>query len=352
MPVTHDITPEAEKSLRYALLLKPHANVRYKQSLERLALAELMCILEAWGIFTEPTMESIAGAAFLIFETNQMPSQAWKAISKHSSICFAACIEDELLRPIPLQREGYMPDDIAEVLKYKGKTNADFTTMMLHCAQSASDFAQAGQPLTVLDPICGRGTSLFCATQEGHNAIGVEVDGKAIVEADTYFARYLKYHKMKHRRETASVTLPDRRNAKEIRYLFASTAEGYKTDDRRTLRLLAGDTRDVSDMLGVESCHLIIGDLPYGVQHAPKQGGRLSSLQGLLESAMSAYTKALKTGGAIALSFNTYTLSRQTVEEQMRRAGLTVMDRRPYADFSHWVEQAINRDFVVARHER
>jgi tRNA G10 N-methylase Trm11 len=105
-------------------------------------------------------------------------------------------------------------------------------------------------------------------------------------------------------------------------------------------------------MAGKEGCHLIVGDLPYGVQHAPKDGRKISSLRGLMEEALPAYYAALKAGGTIALSFNAYTLSRDDAAQMMRSAGFNVQTHPPYHDFSHWVEQAVNRDFVVARKER
>jgi len=334
--------------VQYALLIKSHANARYTQSIEKLALAELQCMMQAWGMDTAAKIEPIAGANFLTFWAVDMDKQAWRAISRHSAICFAASVEQGLMRPIPLERGGYLPDDIAEVLKYKGKTNADFTMMALHCAIAASDFAKDEKPLAILDPVCGRGTALFCALREGHHAVGVEWNGKDIAEADRYFARYLKYHKMKHRRETGSITMQGAGNAKEIRYFFANDAESYKEGRGKTLRLLTGDTKKADQMLGSKSCHVIAGDLPYGVQHGPGQDGGTKPIQTLLEGAMPAYVKILKPGGAIALSFNTYTLSRQTVEETVRSAGLTVCGF-PYSDFSHWVEQAVNRDLVVAK---
>ena len=338
--------------MRYALLLKSHANVRYMQSLEKLALAELSCILQAWVPSASPVIETIAETRFLTFEAENVSDLAWAAISRHSSISFAACMEGDLLRPMPLVRPMYLPSDLAEVLKYKGKTNADFTAMALHCAHSTSDFSQLGEPLTVLDPFCGRGTTLFCALQEGHHAIGVDLDTKALTEADTYFARYAKYHKIKHRREASSLTISATQSAKEIRYLLANTPENYRHGDTRTLRLLAGDARNIGRMLGRERCHLVVGDLPYGVQHAPGKSGGRSSLQELIDGSMPAYASVLKRGGAIALSFNTYTLPRTLVEAAMRNAGLTVLGEPPYGDFSHWVEQAVNRDLVVARQEK
>ena len=337
--------------MRYALLLKSHGNIRYVQSLKKLAMAELGCILKAWGIFAEITTEEIGGGDFLIFTADTLSSDAWKAISHHAAICFAAIWEGELLRPMPLVRESYLPEDIAEVLKYKGKTNADFTSMMLHCAKAASDFARTWEPLCILDPICGRGTTLFCALQEGQRAIGVEWDAKAIAEADTYFSRYLKYHKMKHRRTTGSLTLPRGGNAKEIRYFFSNSNQSYQEGEGRTLRLVTGDTRDTVQMLGTQSCHLIVGDIPYGVQHAPKQGGKATLLSKLFSEAIPVYQKTLKPGGVIALSFNEYTLSRNVIEQAMENAGLTVLRQFPYGDFSHWVEQAVQRDIVIGKRE-
>ena len=339
----------------YAVLLKTHANVRYLQSIEKLALAELQCILQAWGMDAKPGIQEISEVSFLVFEVDAISDSAWTAISRHASIAFAASVEGELLRPLPLTRDDYLSGDIAEVLKYKGKTNADFTSTAFHCALSASDFARDAQPLTVLDPVCGKGTTLFCAVQEGHHAVGVDVDSKAITEADAYFARYLKYHKLKHRRTAGSLTLPKgndvKNSAKEIRYFFANTPERYRAGDILTLRFVLGDTRAVDQMLGSKSCHIIVGDLPYGVQHAPRQGGKPVSIGKLLEEAMPAYERVLKPGGTIALSFNTYTLPKQAVAEAMRRVGFNVLEQAPYADFSHWVEQAVDRDLVIAKKE-
>lgn len=335
--------------VRYALFVKPHANVRYAQSLQKLAVAELQCLLAPWAIPIEPAWQDIAGTSFLTFDTSVPSAQVAEAVRPHSTVCFLSQVEDGLLRPIPLNREPYLPQDLAEVPKYKGKTNVDFTRMMLHCALAASDFAKSQEPLTVLDPLCGRGTTLFCALAEGMNALGVDVDPKAIAEADVYFARYLKYHKMKHSRQKASATLPQGKSAPEIRYAFASTPEGYGKGPKHILRLFTGDTRFVDHMVGKESCHVLVGDLPYGVQHAPKEGKGLSSLRALLEGAVLPYQSTLKTGGALALSFNTNTLSRDEVSTALHDAGLHVRTAPPYHDFSHWVEQAVCRDFVIAQ---
>ena len=338
--------------MRYALLVKPHANARYTQSLRKLAIAELQCLLAAWDVPAEPSWTEIAGTSFLTFEAEELSPLAWQTVSGHSAICFAVVREGIFLRPVPLAKRKYLPDDLPEVLKYKGKTNSDFTSMMIHCACAVSDFARDPGPLTLLDPLCGRGTTLFCALEAGHHGIGVDLDAKAVAEADVYFSRYLQYHHIKHERQRANATLGQGRNAPEFRYTLANTPESYRQGECRTLRLFAGDTREADRMAGKESCHLLLADLPYGVQHAPRAGKAISSLREFLSDALPAYYAALKAGGAIALSFNIYTLPRSEIAHMMQNAGFKVQTHPPYHDFSHWVEQAVNRDFVVARKER
>ncbi|MEA4998085.1 MAG: hypothetical protein VB087_01715 [Candidatus Limiplasma sp.] len=278
-----------------------------------------------------------------------MDAQALSVLSRHSALSLAALRDGDWLKPLPLSFTPYLEPDLAQVLKYKGKTNADFTAMMLHCARMASDFALTQQPLTVLDPMCGRGTTLFCALIEGDHAIGIDTDAKSIHEADVYFERYLQYHRLKHRREERSMTMRQGAALKELDFTLAASAEAYKQGDTRTLHLIHGDTAVADQAVGVGSCHLIVGDLPYGVQHAPKEGGSLRSITAMLEAALPAYGRALKPGGALALAFNTYTLPKSRLIDLIRNAGLKPLETPPYDDFAHWVEQAVNRDMVIAR---
>ena len=335
--------------MQFALLVKSHANARYAQSMQKLAVCECECMLAALGQPMHLQWETLGGTSFLMLEAQELSQSAWAILSRHSAISLAALRDGEWLKPLPLSFAPYLEPDLAQVLKYKGKTNADFTAMMLHCAKMASDFALTQQPLAVLDPMCGRGTTLFCALIEGDHAIGIETDAKALHEADVYFERYLQYHRLKHSREERSTTLRKGSALKERRFTLAASAEAYRRGDTRTLRLIHGDTAVADQAVGAESCHLIVGDLPYGVQHAPKDRDTLGSLPAMLEAALPAYRRALKQGGAIALAFNTYTLPKKTLLDLMRNAGLEPLVTPPYDDFSHWVEQAVNRDMVIAR---
>ncbi len=335
--------------MQYAFLLRPHSNARYTASLEKLALLELQCMMEALSLpLHTAAMREIGGVPFMVMETGaELTSEQWQVFAQHSGICFAASVEGELLRPLPIIRSVYLPDDLSQVMKYKGKTNAEFTRMMLNCTLCASGSWMATQPLTVLDPVAGRGTTLFCALERGMNAVGVEVDAKAVTETEQYLTRYLEYHRIKHRKGSTSQTLRGGKSLRCISVEMADTAEHYKAGDTRTLRLYAAEASQVNELLRKDSCRLIIGDLPYGVQHAPRQGGAMASLKAMVQGMLPALKHTLASGGSIALSFNVNTLPRQTVVQAMREAGLKVKDEPPYNDFSHWVEQAVTRDFVV-----
>ncbi len=334
--------------MQYVLLLKAHANARYAQSLRKLAAAECDCLMKAISLENSPAVAEIGGVPWLTFDAEPLDAAQWATLSRHSSVTFAAAMENGLLRPLTLATPAYLPDELAQVLKYKGKTNVEFTLLMLNCARAVSDFAREPGPLTVLDPMCGRGTTLFAAVQTGDNAVGIDTDERAIAEADVYLARFLKYHRLKHRREECSLTLPGGGSAKERRYTLAATPEGYKAGDTRCVRLIACDAS--ARALKRESCHIAAVDLPYGVQHAPKEGRALSSIEGLLRSALPAWREALRMGGALAVSFNTYTLPRPAVLAAVKDAGLEPIADAP--DFEHWVEQAVQRDLVLAKKTR
>ena len=317
--------------------------------MQKLALRECACLLQAANVEAQPSIQDIQGVPFLSFDVEELSSQAWRLLSAHSTVCFAATQNDEWLHPVGLVHPPYLPQELAQLPKYKGKTNVEFTMLLLNCARAASAYAFAQEPLTVMDPLCGRGTTLWCALVNGDCAIGADADDKAIAECDAYVTRYLEYHRLKHQKQRRSLTLPGGGSARETYAELAPDAEGYKRGDRRTLRLIAGEIDRVQRALPEQTAHLIVTDMPYGVQHAPKEGKRVSTLEQLAREVATSAARLLKPGGAIAVSFNEYTLCKSALQDAMSRAGLNVLKRYPYDDFSHWVEQAVQRDVVIAK---
>lgn len=337
-------------TLQYAMLLKPHPNARYRQSVSQLAKIELQAILRAWSVHEEPGCEMLGSEPFLFFSVPQMSDGLLRALSRHSACCLLCEVLDgKLLKPVEKKPAFFMPEELPQVLKYKGKTNADFTMMLLNCAIAASEYAQSEQPLTVLDPVCGKGTTAFCALCLGNNAIGVDRDEKSLHEADTYLARSLKLNRLKHKRAIGSQTLTGGGHVQTTDFTIAQTAEEQKQGDVRSLRLISGDAGQLGQMMKPASCHVIVGDLPYGVQHAPQEDRGLSSPERLLSRIAGGCAQVLKRGGIAAFSFNAYTLTRAKAAAALEAADLEVLSQPPFDGFAHWVEQAVERDAVLAR---
>ena len=338
--------------MHYAMLLKPHPNARYRQSVSQLAKIELQAILRAWSVHEEPSCDMLGSEPFLFFSVPQMSEGLLRALSRHSACCLLCeVIDGKQLKPVEKKPAFFMPEELPQVLKYKGKTNADFTMMLLNCAIAASDYACGDQPLIVLDPVCGKGTTAFCALCLGYNAVGVDRDDQALHEADVYLARSLKLNRMKHKRAVGSQTLTGGGHVQTTDFTVAQTAEEQKQGDVRSLRFINGDASQLGQMMKQGSCHVIVGDLPYGVQHAPREGRGISSPERLLTRMAGGCAQVLKRGGVAAFSFNAYTLTRAKASAVLESAGLHVLSEPPFDGFAHWVEQAVERDAVLARKE-
>ena len=324
----------------YAYQLHPHSNPRYQHSLSDLAKKELICMLLACGINAAVEERVLGGTPFLCFDCPPLTPADATFLASHSSLYMAAEITGDCLRPLILPRPDYLPADMPDVLKYKGKTNSVFTHMMINLALAAGHVRLTDNPC-ILDPICGHGTTLFCALTRGMDAVGIESDKKSVSEGALYAQKWLQTYRIKHKADHTGRTIPGGKNAPETRINVLKGPE-------RSISFLLADTRQAEYLLRKKPAHALVADLPYGVQHAPTENGRMSSLEALLQSSLPGWRRALRPGCAAAISFNTYTLKRKTLASLAEEAGFTVLSDAPYDDFSHWVEQAVNRDVLVA----
>ncbi|MBR5231201.1 MAG: hypothetical protein IKW00_03010 [Clostridia bacterium] len=326
--------------MHYAYQLKPHQNARYQQSLFELSRKELECMLLSCGINVPVTERVLGGTPFLCFECDTLPPAAAAFLAAHSGLYLAAELKEDLLRPLSLPRPDYLPPDMPDILKYKGKTNTAFTHLMINLALAAGEMYKAPAPC-ILDPICGHGTTLFCALTRGMNAVGIDSDRKSITEGAMYAQKWLQQNRVKHTCERTGRTVPGGKNAPETHITAL-------LDEKRSVSFLLADTRSALHLMRKKPAHALVADLPYCVQHAPTENGRMSTLETLLSDALPAWRQSLLPGAAAAISFNTYTLKRHTLQKLMEDAGFTVLTQAPYDSFEHWVEQAVNRDVIVA----
>lgn len=323
--------------MQYAYQLCAQTNARYQDSLVSLSQKEMLCMLNACGVAAEIEVRRMGGAPFLCFDAPALTPAQRAFLAGHSAVYMQCALEGELLRPLSPAKEPTLPQDMPEILKYKGKTNTLFTQMLINLALSAGGQWNNPSP-RILDPICGRGTTLFCALIRDMDAVGIDSDKKSIQEGVTYAQKWLQYHRVKHSVQRGSLTLPAGKSAP-----FASLRV-----QERELKLVLADTRDTHHLTRKAPAHALVADLPYGVQHAPRENGRMSDLENLLRDALPAWRQALMPGCAAAIAFNTYTLKHDTLAHWTREAGFILPEGPEYADFSHWVEQAIQRDVLVA----
>ncbi len=329
----------------YTFGLTKRANIRYRDSMNRLSLCEMKAMLKALSIDCEVRLASFGGADFLAFECRTLSEQELSWLYGHSSVSFLSENTDGFLRPLSFERNDYLAEDLPEVLKYKGKTSASFLRMMINIALSLTPFAMSASPLTLFDPMCGKGTACFCALQSGMNAIGLDLERKSIREASEYFIRYLKYHALKHSVSSVSET-HDKDSLPVQQIVFSDTKEHYQEGNTRFLRLSSGDTALAPVLCRRYPVHLLIADLPYGIQHAPQFGRKPEPFRELLNRVLPQWKKTLVPGGVAAISFNTLTLPTRQVLDIARSSGFTPFENGIFSMLRHEVEQAVVRDAV------
>jgi hypothetical protein len=241
-----------------------------------------------------------------------------------------------LLRPVPAVHPAFISPDMAATRRYKGKTNEAFTHFLCNMAKYASDFHGSDwSTLDVVDPLCGGGTTLFTALSLGADVAGLDVDRTDIESTATFITQYCRENRI------ALAAKEERlRKLGARRWLFQ-----IGRDDVRRCMLALGDAGRTRELLaGFGRPHLIVTDLPYGIQHS-------GPLHGLLADCLPGWADLLQSGGAIAFSWDSTRLDRQEMMALVGKvADLEVVDRPPYDRLAHRVDRVIKRrDVLVAR---
>lgn len=337
--------------MKYGILRTTHQNARYYDATKHLLISELQVVMTALSIeITNLNYETIGGVELLCFNIENLTPTAERALLKLSSNQILFEIQGDFLKPLNLNKSLYFKKDLSSILKYSGKTNEDFTGMMINVGIFSSKFAKNfDTPLQILDPMCGRGTTLYQGLIMGYNVSGVEINPKDCDEIDKYLKRYLKFHKYKHDASHQTIVLNKKKKGKKYTIETANTIENYKNKDRRKIQFASGNTLDVNDYYKKDTFHVIATDIPYGVQHSGTSKDNFVDMEKLLEQAAFSWHKVLKKGGTVVISYNNFTLSKNTLKDMFVKAGYTVLTEPPYDGFEHWVEQAVNRDIFVAK---
>jgi SAM-dependent methyltransferase len=338
---------------QYAILVYPSANRVYTDSSPGLLRAELSVFGAALSAeLTDVGEDTIGGVGYVVFSTAEpLTAQDIALLSNLSSLYALFERGEETLRPVTISPLASFDSDLLTIQKYPGKTNELFTKLLFNVTllSTASPLAMLEKPLHVLDPLCGRGTTLNQALMYGFHATGLDVDGKDFEAYEQFVKTYLRTKRVKHTAESGQVRRNKVRLGRRLDVEFGLTKEQYKAGETRKLTYLNCDTLTADDLLKANSIDVIVTDAPYGVQHGSHRTQDASlarSPRDLLAAAIPVWTRVLRPGGAIGISWNTYVTKREELTDILTRAGLDVC---AYEDFSHRVDQAIVRDLVVAR---
>jgi SAM-dependent methyltransferase len=340
---------------RYALLLLPSANRVYAAASVELGAAELAAFSDSvlGGTLSPAALAELGGVRYLEFEAAGIGLRETAFLS-NVSVCYALFERtDGLLRPVDLRRLDRYDDDLISIQKYAGKTNEQFTKLLLNVTLLASAFAgqMLDRKLAVLDPLCGRGTTLNQALMYGYDAAGIDLDQRDFEAYATFIKTWLKRKRIKHRAEYDG---PVRREGKvegrRLQVSLAASKQEHKAGHTQRLDVVCADTTRAPEFFRPETFDVIVTDAPYGVQHASKSASGLARRPAdLLSDAVPAWARLLRPGGTIGIAWNTFVAPRETVTGILAGAGLVLVESGPYGQFRHRVDQAIMRDIVVAR---
>jgi hypothetical protein len=338
----------------HRLLVHPSANRVYGHAAAALAAAEVRTVADLLLPGRVEDVEEVpvgraAGVRFFVRESLTGDELRLFASCSGALVLFQ---EGPYRSLVPLDAEplAHHPDDLLTTLKYAGKTNEQFTALMVNLALAASArgwwAALAGEPVRLLDPLCGRGTTLDQALYLGLDAVGVEERDKEVEAYVGFIRQWLRDKRIKHRSDAQTLG----RGADRKRTARHTTVTLTGAGRTQTLDVIADDTLDIRQHVGGSSVDLVVADLPYGVQHGArtKQWGSSRNPATLLADALPGWRSVLRGGGAMCLAFNTNVVDRDEVDAALAKAGLDPVEALADGRFAHRVDRSIQRDVALA----
>ncbi len=338
----------------YALLLRASANRVYGAAAPSLATAELALLdRTALGcVISRSAPEVIAGVQYVLVDTvDALCAEALAVLSNLSSLHALFEVDGDLFRPVALTPLAHADEDIVTIQRYAGKTNESFTHLLVNVALAATGdgFARLlrGERVQLLDPACGRGTTLNRAVVYGMDATGVELDERDVDAYVQFLIAWMKDKRMKHQVERARL-----RRGRETTARRTTVRYGPDKDRRshRVVEVVHDDTIEVRTHLRPRGVDVLVCDLPYGVQHGARraQGDLDRGPAALLHDALPVWLDLLRPGGAMALSWNRNTMARRVLVDLVVTAGMELTLPADEDAFAHRVDRAILRDVLVA----
>ncbi len=346
--------------MKYLILQNPGHNRVYYNSADKLALAELkLCAGRLTADCENIEVAEIEGIRYLSIDTNIELPECDMLLLSQLSFVFAIFIQDKqegkkCLFPIRKSDYEYLDSKISSLLKYAGKTNELFTKMMINVAMLSSDFNYSDK-IQMLDPVAGRGTTLFEGAIYGFDSYGIELEPKSIHDTAIFFKKYLEVEKIKHTSATRQIHGNGKSDAVNIQeFKYANTKEEFKSDESsKHMGVVCGNSMDAFKFFKRDKFNIIVGDLPYGIFHgnsdSKKSASKTRNPSEFLNDCVPAWHKVLKPGGCVVVAWNSFLVSRTRLSTIFTENKFEVLSQPPFSEFEHMVDKSIKRDIIVAR---
>jgi len=350
----------------YSLLVQPSFNRVYAKAAPAIGAAELATIaaLARPGLVGTLTQVRRGRVDYLDLVTDEFLGTGDLQLLSELSSTFALFeVRDDALVPLDAAATALFDDDLLTTLRYSGKTNDQFTKLLLNLALAAADggidaLLGGGVPpqeehrFRVFDPVCGRGTTLNQAAMQGFDTVGLDADKKDYELYVGFLKKHLQDHRIKHGTESFAVKKGPAAPAARTTFTVTPPPDRApaETTEKLTIDVIYGDTVHTREFLTRSSVDVVVGDLPYGVQHASRndQWGSSRNPATMLSEALPAWRQVLRLGGALALAWNTKILPRPELVAHVRDAGFELADLANDGRFAHQVDRTITRDVLLA----
>ncbi|MCK5883798.1 MAG: hypothetical protein KAG61_08930 [Bacteriovoracaceae bacterium] len=238
---------------------------------------------------------------------------------------------DNKLVPLELAPDFKLHDNFIFGSKFKGKTNERFTQLMFNIGLASIDKIQK---VKILDPMCGRGTTLLWAMRYGLNAKGIEIDPKAVNDVTQIVKKWSKITGISGKVKDGFIA---KKTKSGVGKFIEFTSEG------QNFKFITGDSSDAPNLLREERFDLIITDMPYGVQHRAYNGEK--NPLAAIEQCLPQWTKCLGDDGVIVIGYNSNNPKREKLLELAESLNLKPID----VTIPHRMSESIVRDIIVLK---
>ena len=312
-----------------AILISPEAKSAYFQDYVEVAQRELQYVMGD----TPCTYKQVGSMDFLLLDTTP---EMYQQLLRLSCTQGLFTVKKDIFTPIAKDAGFLLHEDFVFGSKYKGKTNERLTQLLLNVGLAS--LPSQMKDITVLDPMSGRGTTLFWTVRYGLSGFGIELDSQASDDIHRHIKKWTKLHRQKHSLKEGFLGVQPNKRREGVHIHFS--AEGH------SIHAVQGDCKHVSRIYRDRQFHLVISDIPYGVQHVSAQKTR--NPIHILQESIFFWKQVLHQDGVIVLSFNSNLPKKEMLVEVFHKHGF----RDVGFSIPHRMSESIVRDVVIFVQDR